>query len=335
MSKRVSKRTKRKRKITAIVVSVDCIILIAGIVLCAVYEKSKSSGKEWVYYQNYYTAQTKEVETYDLSEDTEGPDVWTASHIYCSVGDSFTESDYLDYVYVYDDYDSSPDIDIDASQVDTSQAGTYPVSYTVTDASGNTSYAAIDVVVCDDTPAVVSGFEYDEDDLYNRCTAILDSIITDGMSDLQKVFAVFYYVRGQTYTSQRTTMEYKQEAYYFLTVGSDNCYGNVSLSKLLLEMLGYECFMIEGYDMDYNQEEHYWNMVSIDGGENWYHYDAAHWAWQNSELPICMVTETVLLEISERHGGIHNFDSIRYPTNDGTDLWTEETADSLGIALTS
>ena len=335
MSRRESKAARRKRKIRNRIIAADCILLIAAIVVCVVLSKSRSSEIDWVYINNYKTAETKETETYELSEDTTKPDVWTASHIYCSVGDVFTESDYLDYVYVYDDYDPDPDIVVDDGLVDTSEAGTYPVSYTVTDASGNVKFASIDVVVCDDTPAVVSGFKYDEEDLYNRCTAILDSIITDDMTDLQKIFAVFYYVRGCTYTSQRTTMEYKQEAYYFLTVGSDNCYGNVSLSKVLLEMLGYDCFMIEGYDMDYNQQEHYWNMVSIDGGENWYHYDAAHWTWQNSDLPICMVTETVLLEISNRHGGIHNFDSTLYPTNDGTDLWTKDTAAALGISLTS
>lgn len=330
MSRRESRAARRKRVIRNRIIVADAIILVVAIVVCVVLSRNTSAEIDWSYYKTQTT--NSERQTYNLSEDTTKPEVWTASHIYCSLGDTLTGEDYLDYVYVYDEYDSDPEIYVDYALVDTSTAGTYSVGFTVTDASGNTKYASTDVVVCDDTPAVLSGFEYNEEDLYSRCTAILDQIITDDMTDLQKVFAVFYYVRNLTYVANGTTMEYKEEAYYMLSTGSDNCYGNVSLSKILLEMLGYQSFMVEGYDMDYIDQVHYWNMVSIDGGVNWYYYDAAVWSWENDELPLCMVTADVLLDISSRHG-THNFDTTLYPTNDG-DLWTADTADELGIALT-
>ena len=353
MPGRISNKKKNKRGRLAAVICA-CLILIAGIVLCSVYrQKSQSSGSGQDSSAGQETAAadtaaaeetqtetsetettTKETET-TTEADTESPVIWTATCIYCSVGDTLTQSDYLRYIYVSDNIDPEPSVTVDAGSVSTAAAGTCTVEYTVSDAAGNTSYAATDVIVCDDTPAAVSGFAYDEDDLYERCSAVLDSIITDEMTDLQKVFAVFYYVRNLTYNSaQSTTMEYRAEAYYFLTIGSDNCYGNACLSQVLLEMLGYDSFIITGYDMYYDEQTHYWNMVSIDGGENWYHYDSSTWVWKNNELPVCMVTEDVLLGISQRRGGIYNFVSEEYPSNDGTDLWTEETADSLGIALT-
>ena len=45
---------------------------------------------------------------------------------------------------------------------------------------------------------------------------------------------------------------------------------------------------------------HYWNLVSIDEGKNWYHYDPTCWNW-GEDGDICMVTDQWLLDFARDH----------------------------------
>ena len=248
--------------------------------------------------------------------DTTPPTIRGEANIYVARGSSVR---YKSYIYVEDDTDPDPKIEIDNSDVDLSKEGTYKVIYTVTDASGNSATKVVNVVVgAEEEPNVP------EDEIYALADRVLETIIEDDMTDLEKVFAVFYYVRNTfSYVKDDNYWEYKQEAYHMMTTLQDNCYANVCVSKLLLERLGFESFMIQG-ELGFVDEHHYWNMVSIDGGASWYHYDAAWWTWEHDEYPLCMLTDEFAQVISDRHGGLWIYDHDAFPATPKTDLWTVE-----------
>lgn len=254
-----------------------------------------------------------EVTTEPGVTDTTAPVITGEANIYVAKG---SKVKYKSYIYVEDDLDPDPAIDIDNSDVDLSHEGTYKVIYTVTDAAGNTASKTVNVVVgAEEEPNVP------EDEIYALADKVLANIIEDDMTDLEKVFAVFYYVRNTfTYVKDDNYWEYKQEAYHMMTNLQDNCYANVCVSKLLLERLGFESFMIQG-ELGYVDEHHYWNMVSIDGGESWYHYDAAWWTWMRDEYPLCMLTDDFAQEISDAHDGLWIYDHDAFPATPDEPLW--------------
>lgn len=231
--------------------------------------------------------------------DNTPPRLVGSEYVYVSVGSTVK---YKSYVYAEDDIDPEPKMTIDNSAVDLSRAGEYPVVYTAIDAAGNSASKTVTLVVSAQTEPNV-----DEATIYALADQVLDRIIDEDMSDLDKVFAVFFYVRDTfTYVKDSNYWEYKQEAYHMMTTLKDNCYANVCVSKLLLERLGFESYMVEG-EMGYVNEYHYWNMVSIDGGATWYHYDAAFWEWMDDEYPMCMMTDEFATRISNAHGNIVDY----------------------------
>jgi len=249
-------------------------------------------------------------------QDTQAPRLTGSEYIYVSVGSTVK---YKSYVYAEDDIDPEPKLSIDNSAVDLSKPGNYPVVYTATDASGNSASKTCTIVVAEQSEPDV-----DEATIYALADQVLDSIIDEGMSDLDKVFAVFFYVRDTfTYVKDNNYWEYKQEAYHMMTTLQDNCYANVCVSKLLLERLGFESYMVEGH-MGYVDEYHYWNMVSIDGGNTWYHYDAAFWEWMDDEYPMCMMTDAFATRISEAHDNIVDYAGSADVATPTEDLWTPE-----------
>lgn len=248
--------------------------------------------------------------------DTTPPALIGSDYIYVSIGSTVK---YKSYVYAEDDTDPQPKMTIDNSAVDLSREGEYPVVYSAVDASGNSASKTATIVVSAQTEPDV-----DEATIYALADQVLDSIIEDDMTDIQKVFAVFYYVRDTfTYVKDSNYWEYKQEAYHMMTTLKDNCYANVCVSILLLERLGFKSYMVQG-EMGYVDEYHYWNMVSIDDGESWYIYDAAYWTWMYDEYPMCMMTDDQAMRISDAHDNIVDYAGLSDPDTPTEPLWTPE-----------
>ena len=327
MAKRESRAHRRRRVMrNRIILALVLLVIIVVVVLVLIVFGKKKKNPVNPSTDNTETT-AEDTTTEDLGyEDSQAPQVTAPTYIYISLGDSVA---YKSYIVVNDDHDDYPTIEVDNSDVDLSAEGDYVVHYKVTDAAGNATEVDVPVIVGPAEEAHV-----DEDVIYELADQVLAEIIDDEMTDLEKVFAVFFYARDSfEYVPNESKWEYKQEAYKMMTTGYDNCYGNVCVSKLLLERLGFESISVEGGDMDYMDEHHYWNMVSIDGGETWYQYDSAIWVWRRREIPICMVTDKVFMEISDRHDGLYNFDKSKYPATPTEDLWTEDDLESMGIYI--
>ena len=186
---------------------------------------------------------------------------------------------------VTDNSDGKIDIKVDSSAVNTSAEGTYTVTYTATDESGNTASATATVIV--------GTLEVTEDMLYTEIDKVIAQIITDGMSTEAKIRAIYAYVQDSiNYASTPKTDDFVYAAYMALfSSGTGDCYSYFAASKAFFERLG-----IENIDMKRTEGaavgDHFWNLVNI-GTKNapkWYHYDANPISGQYS-VSGCLLTD--------------------------------------------
>jgi len=135
-----------------------------------------------------------------------------------------------------------------------------------------------------DDPADLS--EYDRA-IYDAAQAVLEEIIRDGMSDLEKETAVYDWVtRNIVYGWSRMDVleETPREAYTpygGLVDRMATCLGYAASFQLLMDMAGVECITVVGATLG-STGDHAWNMVRLDG--EWYCVDATwdfHY-WENT-----------------------------------------------------
>lgn len=103
-------------------------------------------------------------------------------------------------------------------------------------------------------------------------SAVLDTIITDGMTDYEKEKAVYDWMCkniGED-TGMLTVIpssdEDSDKPYGVLKYGNAVCVGYATTFRLFMQMLGIDCMVVHNTDCF-----HSWNLVKIDG--EWYHTD--------------------------------------------------------------
>ena len=93
-----------------------------------------------------------------------------------------------------------------------------------------------------------------------------------------------------------------------LQLKKGDCFYFYAIQKLMLERLGIptiDCKKVPNFEGDSN---HYWLLVSVDGGENYYHYDNV-WSWD-----LCLVTDAQLDALSAtQESKPFNRDTSLYP----------------------
>ena len=211
---------------------------------------------------------------------------------------------------VTDNSDGKIDIKVDSTAVNTSAAGTYTVTYTATDESGNSSTAEATVTV--------GTVEVTEEMLNTEIDKIIAQIITDGMTAEAKVRAVYAYVQQSiNYASTAETEDYVYAAYTSLFMyGTGDCYSYFAASKAFFERLG-----IENIDMKRAEGgapgNHYWNLVNIGTKDapKWYHYDANPISGQYS-VSGCLLTDAQVAAYDIWCGsGYRRFDATNLPAS--------------------
>lgn len=161
--------------------------------------------------------------------------------------DKYTEPDYTAGVTAYDNMDGEISFTFDASNVNTAVAGTYYVTYTAQDASGNvyTQKRRVDV-------------PHDQAD-----TDAMVTEIASGLSD--DVEEIVEFVREYVYYSYSWGDD--DPVWYGFTNRNGNCYVHAMCLHELLTEKGYETQIIW-----VTNKSHYWNIVKIDG--KWWHIDS-------------------------------------------------------------
>ncbi len=213
---------------------------------------------------------------------------------------------YRSGVTVSDDIDEAPKFTIDSSGVDLSTPGEYTVSYIASDKSGNISVVESKVTVLEKRESYV------ELEIVHEAVAdLLHTIVQDGMTAEEQVRAIYKWFRKNCgYINHSEKHDYRQTGYQMLQTHSGDCFGYFSLAKLMFEELGIpniDVVKIKNYPGD---NGHYWNLVSVDGGKTFYHFDATP---RMGGGDFCLVSDTFLDNYSRTHSNSHSRDTSLYP----------------------
>ncbi len=201
-------------------------------------------------------------------------------------------------VSVTDNCDKDISFSVDSSAVDYKTAGVYPIVYTATDRAGNTVKAKATVTVSKEmyTQAQI-------DDLADK---VLAKILTPGMSDMDKLTKIYYWVRNNTrYQHATNHSDYLKAAYTGFTTHTGDCYVYASQSKALLDRAGIKNMMIDTYPL---RDIHFWNLVDI--GEGWRHFDTVP---RQAGGIFLYWDDATITAYSNAHGNSHIYDRNRFP----------------------
>ena len=234
--------------------------------------------------------------------DTTGPLI-TASSATVTVGSTIS---YMNLITLSDNVDSSDELtlNVDTSAVDLKTVGNYTVHISATDTSGNTTEKDITINVVEQAPAVTTP-TYTQADVNALAQEVLSTIITDDMTDEQKVYAIWHWARYNIYYTHNFTIDNVQSGTYrALTNRKSNCFGYACVIKTMLDLCG-----IDNMVICVPSRPHYWNIVNI--GNGYYHVDATP---RIDGTLIYMWNDATLKAYSDSNGGTHAYDRSLYPT---------------------
>lgn len=233
--------------------------------------------------------------------DREAPVIQGAQNLEVYVEDAVA---YRSGITVTDDQDEAPTLTVDNSAVDLSTPGMYELTYIATDHAGNSSSQTVSVKVYPKKANHV-----DPEVIYAAADKLLAKFIRDDMTTRQKVEAIYCWVQMHNqYANHSDKDDWLQAAYALLQTQKGDCYSYFALNKLLLHRLGIPTIDVEKVKTHEGDSRHYWLLVSIDGGESYYHIDNV---WS---MVLCLVTDQQLHDFSVRNdNNCFNRDLSLYP----------------------
>jgi len=231
------------------------------------------------------------------------------------LGDSISYKDGIavDGRKVKDDLNPDYTFVVNNDNVDLTKVGEYTVIYTATDAAGNTTVVEAKIKVLEKKDYYVP---YDV--IYQEVDAILAQIIRDDMTLQNKVWAIYKWIReNNAYVNHSDKEDWMQAAYLMMTEHKGDCFNYYSLCKLMLDRLGIpniDVRKVKNYEGD---NDHYWSLVSLDGGNTWYHVDTTP---RTNPASFCLVTDKFMDDYSAANGKCFNRDKSLYPATPEEEL---------------
>ncbi|NLE24511.1 MAG: transglutaminase [Clostridiaceae bacterium] len=235
-----------------------------------------------------------------IIQDTEPPEIYGVKDntIYINNPVSYKKD-----VYVYDNRDGEISVQVDSSNVNQKQVGSYKVIYTATDSSGNTSTK--------EATYTVKEMRVTMEQLEALADEVLAKITTPDMTLREKAWEIYEYENKLlTYTGVSDKTDWMFEAYNGLTKKVGDCFTYFSMSELLLNRIGMETMRVERMSKP-GEAKHYWHLVNF--GEGWYHFDACI---HIPKLVSFMLTDAEMDAFSARVGKdnyYYRFDKSNYP----------------------
>ena len=242
--------------------------------------------------------------TVTVTDDYTAPTIQGVHDISMYLGSAVS---YRSGVVVTDDKDPSPKLDIDSSQVDLSNPGTYPLIYTARDMTGNETRVEVTVTVAEKPATFV-----EEEVINTKADELLKKIVTEDMTAEAKVKAIYAYVRSHyTYSGHSDKTDWLQGAYVMMESGQGDCFNYYAITKLLLERSGIPNIDVRKVRNFPEDSDHYWSLVSVDGGQTYYHLDTTPRVGDGDDF--CLVTDAFLDAYSAANKNCHNRDKSLYP----------------------
>ena len=242
--------------------------------------------------------------TLTVTDDCVAPEIKGVHNISLYLGGT---ASYRSGIVVTDDKDPSPKLEIDSSKVDLSNPGDYPLVYTARDMTGNETRIEVTVSVAEKPTTYV-----EEEVITAKADELLKKIVTDEMKAEAKVKAIYAYVRSHyTYSGHSDKTDWLQGAYVMMTEGEGDCFNYYAVTKLLLDRCGIPNIDVRKVRNFPEDSDHYWSLVSVDGGQTYYHLDTTPRVGDGDDF--CLVTDAFLDAYSNNNKGCHNRDKSLYP----------------------
>lgn len=211
------------------------------------------------------------------------------------------------------------ELSLDTSGIDLKKAGTYIATFIAEDPAGNRATCYVTLTL--------RAVEITEDSIDAVCERIVKKIITDGMSDQEKLRAVFKYVKGHiSYVNSGGHDDVRKQAYLGLTTRRNgDCYTFMAAAKVLLEYIGYDTMIVERQE-EYAQlsgSHHFWLLVNVGTAEapSWYHFDPTPMrapfgreAYMMTDAQVQAYTN-YRAATSPRKKYFYTFDTTKYPAS--------------------
>ncbi|MGN0648550.1 MAG: transglutaminase domain-containing protein [Oscillospiraceae bacterium] len=185
-------------------------------------------------------------------------------------------------------------------------AGTYTLTYSATDLTGNTAEKSISLVVL---PLDTDPESLTQNDIYRMGYAITESILDDTMSETKRARTIYNYVQGHMfYKDNKDERDWYHAAYLAIIRAYGDCRNYYAYARLLLDCAGFENMMVEHTPNSPTASRHFWNLVVIDG--DWYHFDTTPRVGQSNFF---MWTDAQMNAYSKSHGNCFARDESLYP----------------------
>ncbi len=238
-------------------------------------------------------------------DDHTGPEILGVNPISIFLGSTVS---YRRGIIVRDDYTENPRLSVDSSAVDLSKTGKYPVIYSARDDAGNETVVQTTITVKRQPKSFV-----EESVIYEAVDALLATIVTEDMTPKEQVEAVFrWFERKCTYSATTQKTDRLQTAYKMLKNRTGDCYYFYAACSVMLERLGLPEISVERSKNSVRGTRHYWSMVSLDGGETYYHVDTCpHFSFDGFRT--CLVTDADLERCNRYLPGYYTMDEGVYP----------------------
>lgn len=247
-----------------------------------------------------------------IKEDKEGPVFSGLSDLKVTKGST---PDYKKSVTAKDDKDGDVDFTVDSSSVNLDKAGTYNVTYTATDKSGNTTTQKRKVVVSEKTTtsstssSSTSNSSSSSSDVYAKADEFIAKATSGVSGTSNKIIAIKNYLRNNIKYSHRynasNTGSVNNAAMKAFTAYEGDCYIHAAAAQVMFTRIGVQSIIVNA--LDYT---HYWNMVYINGG--WKHVDPTPgWAYADVDF----MNDAKRLETLRRISGYEyrDWDRSKFP----------------------
>ena len=204
-SEHKSKKLGGSKKIL-ILIGVLLLLVIAALGCAGIVNSNKNTTEEASEAVATTIKKTEQTTTGSTTVDTTAPVITGITDRVVHIGETVA---YKQGVVVTDDIDPEPKLEVNADGVDISTVGEYMVIYTATDAAGNSSTASATIKVVPQEAISTEQANALADD-------VLSHIITDDMTDSEKLDAVWWYIHEMGYVDidYGEPEEYLDNAYY-------------------------------------------------------------------------------------------------------------------------